>query len=179
MLPRFHPLVPGLVWRGLGALALLLVTACDKQSESAPAANDASASTDEKRQAKPAPPETAPPPPSVEGAVFDKGIYVQRCAEPCPDLLQEPGAKHCSGLQLAGRSWRLPSQDEAARFGSLEIEQTSGYHWTGTAYDQDDAQVWIVDPDSDQPTTVSKDRKPFRVRCVSDHQPTAGPKPTE
>jgi hypothetical protein len=144
-----------------------------KKNEPAPA-------SDAKADAPPA--ETKPPtaeapaapspPPAPEGAVSltDPALFVQTCADPhpCPDLLQAAGEKHCAELTLGSVStWRLPTREEVQRMRGTEgLSALSGYHWTNSAFDQDDAQVWIVDPNSDQPTTVPRDRKPFRIRCV-------------
>lgn len=178
VLPRFHPCARLTVTLGGGVLVLVCTTACDKRA--APTSASAAKAEDASPPADDAPVESAvepPAPPPVEGAVFDRGVYVQTCGEPdgCPSMLQEPAASHCTALELAGRSWRLPSKDEATRFAGLEIEQMGGYHWTNTEYAEDEAQVWIVDPARDQPTTIPRDRKPFRVRCVSER----GPKPPE
>ncbi|NVB36289.1 hypothetical protein G6O69_00495 [Pseudenhygromyxa sp. WMMC2535] len=110
-----------------------------------------------------------------EGAVTieDPWLYVQTCAEPnpCPEALQPAGDAHCSELVLGGRDgWRLPSKDEVSRFAGVKgLEATEGYHWTRTPFAEDNKQVWIVDfadPAAAPATTIPRDRKPFRVRCV-------------
>lgn len=114
-------------------------------------------------------PEPAPPPPT--GAIADGSrLFVQVCdeANPCPSLVQPEGEKHCAALKLGDLDgWRLPDRAEAERFARLDgLAQLEGYHWTQSEFDQDASQVWIVDPKSNQPTTVPRDRKPFTIRCV-------------
>lgn len=116
---------------------------------------------------------TAKPPPAPEGAVLlDPPLYVQRCdaAHPCPALLQPAGETHCRGLTVGNlRTWRLPDRAEVARFGKGgELEQLEGFHWTRTAFAEDSKQAWIVDPKTGQETTIPRDRKPFKIRCVFD-----------
>ena len=120
---------------------------------------------------------TAAPPPAPEGSVVapDPWLYVQTCAEPhpCVELTQPEGDAHCRGLKLGGYAvWRLPSKEEAARFGEIEgLEALEGYHWTRTPFEEDMGQVWIVDPSDPQgapATTIRRDRKPFRIRCVKE-----------
>nr|WP_263429789.1 DUF1566 domain-containing protein [Nannocystis pusilla] len=114
------------------------------------------------------------PPPPPDGAALlpdrKKPIYVQRCdpGHPCPDLLQPAGETHCRDLELGGfEHWRLPDRDEVKRLGEIAgLEQAEGFHWTRTAFAEDAAQAWIVDPKSGQETTIPRNRKPFRVRCV-------------
>lgn len=129
---------------------------------------------DEKQEATFADPQIRPPP-APEGAVAlpDPWIYVQTCAEPhpCKELEQAPGDAACRELRLGGyEDWRLPSKDEVPRFqGVAGLEHTAGYHWTRTPFDEDLAQVWIVDPSGEGPaTTIPRDRKSFRIRCVKD-----------
>jgi hypothetical protein len=120
---------------------------------------------------------TAKPPPAPEGAIAlpDPWLYVQTCSEahPCPLLKQPAGDAHCRALVLGGHDgWRLPSKAEAVRFGGVEgLEATAGYHWTRTPYEHDLGQVWIVDPadpKSAPATTIPRERKPFRIRCVKE-----------
>jgi hypothetical protein len=120
---------------------------------------------------------TAKPPPAPEGSIAlpDPWLYVQTCAEPhpCPSLLQPAGDAHCRELRLGGHdAWRLPSKDEVARFKGVDgLEATAGYHWTRTPFEEDLGQVWIVDPEDPKAapsTTIPRDRKPFRVRCVKE-----------
>ena len=117
------------------------------------------------------------PPPAPEGSVTIEGpwLYVQTCAEPhpCPELKQPAGDAHCRELELDGHGdWRLPDKDEVVRFeGVAGLENTAGYHWTRTPFGDDVSQVWIVDPDDPQnapATTIPRDRKPFRIRCVQE-----------
>lgn len=117
------------------------------------------------------------PPKAPEGSITiaDPWLYVQTCAEshPCPDLKQPAGDAHCRELKLGGQEgWRLPSKDEVPRFKGAEgLEQLAGYHWTRTPFEDDMGQVWIVDPEDPQAapsTTIPRDRKPFRVRCVKE-----------
>lgn len=111
-------------------------------------------------------------PPAPEGAITlpNPDLFVQTCgdAHPCPQLVQAEGEKHCASLTLgAASTWRLPTREEVERLRGVEgLGELAGYHWTSTAFEQDDTQVWIVDPTADQPTTVPRDRKPFRIRCV-------------
>ena len=114
------------------------------------------------------------PPPPPEGAALlpdrKQPIYVQRCdpAHACPDLKQPEGETHCRDLKLGGLpSWRLPDREEVKRFGEIAgLDALDGFHWTRTAFAEDAAQAWIVDPKSGQETTIPRVRKPFRVRCV-------------
>ena len=117
------------------------------------------------------------PPPAPEGSIVIEGpwLYVQTCAEPnlCPELKQPAGDAHCRELELGGHvDWRLPDKDEVARFkGVAGLENTAGYHWTRTPFEDDMGQVWIVDPEDPQnapATTIPRDRKPFRIRCVQE-----------
>lgn len=118
-------------------------------------------------------PKVAPPPPPDGAALLSdrkRPLYVQRCdkAHPCPDLQQPAGETHCRQLGLGGMSnWRLPDREEVKRFGEIAgLELAEGFHWTRTAFAEDAAQAWIVDPKSGQETTIPRTRKPFRVRCV-------------
>ncbi|MCA9696705.1 MAG: hypothetical protein KC431_04195, partial [Myxococcales bacterium] len=90
-----------------------------------------------------------------------------------PELLQPAGDLHCRELRLGNQDgWRLPSKDEVPRFAGVEgLEATEGYHWTRTPFDDDLKQVWIVDfadPAAAPATTIPRDRKPFRIRCVKE-----------
>jgi hypothetical protein len=134
----------------------------------------ADAAFDEKQEATFADPK-AEPPPAPEGSIAlpDPWIYVQTCAEPfpCKELEQPAGDAACRELRLgAHEDWRLPSKDEVPRFhGVAGLEQTAGYHWTRTPFEDDMSQAWIVDPSGEgQATTIPRDRKPFRIRCVKD-----------
>jgi hypothetical protein len=172
----------------VSVMSLALALGCDKQPASdtqampQAAANpdpnadpDADPGADDKEANFATP--TAEPPPAPEGSITlrDPWLYVQTCAEPhpCPDLLQPAGDAHCRELRLGGHvNWRLPSKDEVLRFKGVEgLEATAGYHWTRTPYEDDMAQAWIVDPEdpSGAPaTTIPRDRKPFRIRCVKE-----------
>ena len=155
---------------------LLTLGACDSGNELSPAKTDEPVPdpNSDDAAAKGAGAETPTPlPDAPQGAVLDaKGkLFVQACAteEDCPKLLQAKGVEHCAGLKLGDVTWRLPSQEEAGRFAKLEgLGSTSGYHWTSTPFDQDDSQVWIVDPSGPPSTTIPKDRKPFTIRCVAE-----------
>jgi hypothetical protein len=147
--------------------------AAAKQSPQADPDADPGADDNEATFAKP----TAEPPPAPAGSVAlrDPWLYVQTCAapHPCPELLQPAGDAHCRELELNGHvNWRLPTKDEVLRFEGLEgLEAADGYHWTRTPYEDDMAQVWIVDfndPQAAPATTIPRDRKPFRIRCVKE-----------
>lgn len=147
----------------------------DKQAK-APADPDADRPEEDNQQANFAQP-TAQPPPPPEGSILlpEPYLYVQTCAEPhpCPSLKQPAGDAHCRALRLGGHDiWRLPGKDEALRFrGVSGLEATSGYHWTRTPFEDDLGQVWIVDPEDPQnapATTIPRDRKEFRIRCVKE-----------
>lgn len=155
---------------------LALVFACG--SEPAPAAPSpapaAPSPAEPPVKAEPfAQPKLAPPP-APDGAALlpdrKRPLYVQRCdpAHPCPDLLQPAGETHCRELELGGfTDWRLPDRDDVKRFGEIaDLDGADGFHWTRTAFAEDPAQAWIVDPKSGQETTIPRTRKPFRVRCV-------------
>jgi len=169
-----------------GLLTVLLVTAaCEPRATNTDAnattkADDAKPDPDAERpgeveeSANFATP-TIQPPPAPEGSVVlpEPWLYVQTCAEPhpCPSLEQPAGDAHCRELRLGGYdSWRLPSKDEVPRFKGVEgLEHTSGYHWTRTPYEEDFKQAWIVEPEDPAgapSTTIPRDRKPFRIRCV-------------
>lgn len=165
----------------------VLAAGCDKtpEAKSDAKSDEPAAKTDpdaddpaaDEQQANFADPKTPPPPPP-EGAVVlpdEPWLYVQTCAEPhpCPDLKQPEGDAHCRELRIGGHvNWRLPSKDEIARFGGVEgLEATAGYHWSRTPFEDDMGQVWIVDPvdPSGAPaTTIPRERKPFRIRCVKE-----------
>lgn len=147
----------------------------------APARQDAAKKPPEPAAQQPEPFATpkARPPPAPDGAVLlDPPLYVQRCdpGHTCPKLLQPAGETHCRELKLGGHTgWRLPDRDEAKRFTSANIARPagpdglhdeSGFHWTRTAFAEDAAQAWIVDPVSGQETTIPRTRKPFTIRCV-------------
>lgn len=168
--------------RALLALACCSALACGADP---PASKPADAKPDAKTAAKPeakqpedaAPPEPfakpkLKPPPAPEGAVLlDPPLYVQRCdpAHTCPKLQQPAGETHCRELRLGGHSnWRLPERDEVKRFSGPDLADQAGFHWTRTAYAEDAAQAWIVDPKSGQETTIPRTRKPFTIRCVLD-----------
>lgn len=172
-------------------LVVLSTLACDKQP-AAEAAGDAKKASEDPKQADKADPDgdpgdddkeasfakpTAEPPPAPEGAVTlrDPWLYVQTCAEPhpCPELMQPAGDAHCRELDLGGFvNWRLPNKDEVPRFEGVDgLENTAGYHWTRTPFGEDASQVWIVDAEDPQnapATTIPRDRKPFRIRCVQE-----------
>jgi hypothetical protein len=162
-------------FRASGRWVALLVclTACD--AKDAPS----QAEPDEKTEAPSEPakqsePEKASAPapaiPEIAGAVIAGKLYIQDCGDthPCPDLVQAEGAAHCESLDIQGKGWRLPTKEELEGMQSLSgLQMNTGYHWSATPFDQDDKQVWIVDPTGEsQATTIPKDRKPFRVRCV-------------
>jgi hypothetical protein len=135
---------------------------------------DADKPADDDEQASFASP-TAKPPPPPEGAIVlpDPWLYVQTCAEPnpCPSLKQPAGDAHCRELLLGGHDvWRLPSKDEVARFKGVDgLEATAGHHWSRTPDEENLALVWIVDPMEPQySTTIPRERKEFRVRCVKE-----------
>jgi hypothetical protein len=176
------------VCRAFLLAALVLGTGCDKkqdaksEAKSEPEAPEAKADPDaddpgaDAKEANFAEPKSEPPP-APEGAITlaDPWLYVQTCAEPhpCPDLTQPAGDAHCRELKIGGHvNWRLPSKDEAARFGGVEgLEARAGYHWTRTPFEDDMDQVWIVDPEDPQgapATTIPRERKPFRIRCVKE-----------
>jgi hypothetical protein len=172
----------------MAVVSLSLTVGCDKSSTKADtAAKTADAKgpdvanspdSDEPRDEKAASfaqPKTEPPPgPPGTITLPEPFLYVQTCVEPpCPDLLQPAGDAHCRELQIGGHvNWRLPSKDEVARFRGVEqLEARAGYHWTRTPFDDDIKQVWIVDPEDPEgapATTIPRDRKPFRVRCVKE-----------
>lgn len=159
------------------ALAMLLLWGCDGGSTGSSGPSDSSGAGE---PADEAPADTQPaaevePPPmaAVDGAVADeeRRIHVQLCAEalPCPKLLQAAAETHCKELDLDGGRWRLPTRDEAKGFKALDgLADRDGFHWTSTAFADDDAQRWIYDPASGSETTVPRDRKKFTVRCVRD-----------
>jgi hypothetical protein len=172
----------------LAALILALGVGCDKQSSKANEKAESGAKVDSDKSEpgdEPKPNEKAAsfaepkmePPPGPEGTITlpDPWLYVQTCAEPhpCPELTQPAGDAHCRELQLGGHvNFRLPSKDEVPRFRGLEkLEARAGYHWTRTPFDDDMGQAWIVDPEDPEgapATTIPRDRKPFRIRCVKE-----------
>ena len=172
-------------------ITLVVALACDRPPAEASDKSDKSGEP-AKTEAKAANPDADPgrddeeanfanpntkPPPAPEGTITIEGpwLYVQTCAEPhpCPELKQPAGDAHCRELELGGHvDWRLPDKDEVARFKGVEgLENTAGYHWTRTPFEDDMGQVWIVDPEDPQnapATTIPRDRKPFRIRCVQE-----------
>lgn len=113
------------------------------------------------------------PPPAPDGALvlLEPPLYVQRCdkAHACPRLMQPAGETHCRELKLGGHAnWRLPDRADVKRFTHPDLVDAEGFHWTRTAFAEDAAQAWIVDPKSGQETTISRTRKPFTIRCVLD-----------
>lgn len=120
---------------------------------------------------------TAPP----EGTVAIGRVYVQTCAAPtagsgaetgapapCPALLQDAGVAHCKALALGGLLWRLPTLEELESWrGHPGLVGFDVFHWSGTTWDEDPAQIWIYDPGSGAKTTAKPDRKPFTIRCVA------------
>lgn len=161
------------------ALALVLAPSLVSACDSTPAKPDAAkpdaakpdaATPDASAEAAPTP-EPKPLAPAPEGAVILDGIYVQICAAEgdCPPLHQDAGAAHCAGLSLGGMTWRLPSLAELERgVGHAELSRFEGFHWSGTAWNEDPAQFWIFDPTSGSKTTAKPDRKPFTIRCVAE-----------
>lgn len=146
----------------------------DSKAKAVDADPDADKPEDDDKQATFAQP-TAKPPPAPEGslALPNPWLYVQSCAEPhpCPSLKQPAGDAHCRELRLGGHdAWRLPSKDEVERFEGVDgLTETAGHHWTRTPFEEDLGQVWIVDPeDPTTATTIPRDRKEFRVRCVKE-----------
>lgn len=108
--------------------------------------------------------------PAPEGAVAIGRVYVQTCADPkaCPALLQDAGVAHCKALGLGGLLWRLPTLQELESWrGNPALVGYDVFHWSGTAWDEDPAQLWIYDPGSGAKTTAKPDRKPFTIRCVA------------
>jgi len=147
-------------------LALGLLPACD----SAPKAKT-EPKQDAETKSAPATAKPVPMAPAPEGTVVIDGLYVHTCAAEgsCPTLLQDAGAAHCKGLGLGGMQWRLPRIEELERWvGSDALQGFDGFHWTGSAWDEDPAQWWIFDPGSKSKTTAKPDRKPFTIRCVAE-----------
>ena len=175
-----------MIARPLVLLTLVLACSCGREAGPPPPVEaagapgpgtepaDAARAAAGKGKAEPFASPVLKPPPPPEGAALlpdrTRPIYVQRCDpdHPCPDLLPPAGETPCRGLELGGFThWRLPDRDEVKRFGELaELELAEGFHWTRTAFAEDAAQAWIVDPKSGQETTIPRTRKPFRVRCV-------------
>jgi len=149
---------------------------CGPKSADEPATADKTADKPADKAAEAAKPfaqPTAKPPPPPEGAfLLEKpALYIQRCTaeHPCPKKLQPEGEAICRDLSLGvyGSGWRLPTLEEAKLFAGIDaLEDRDGFHWTGTAYDEDSTQAWIVDPKGGQSTTIPRDRKPFTIRCV-------------
>ena len=175
----------------LSTLVLVFGVACDKAESKADDAKKAEKAADEgkededKNDADPGDADksanfaqpNSQPPPSPEGATTLEGpwLYVQTCAEPnpCPMLLQPAGDKHCRELELGGHvNWRLPSRDEVPRFAKVEaLEGRNEFHWTRTPDEERMEYAWIVNPEDTsrtRETTIPRDRKPFRIRCVKE-----------
>lgn len=162
----------------LVALAASSALACGPadapRPEPAPAAAPAPVTAEPPARAEPFADPAARPPPPPEGAALladrKRPLYVQRCDDKhaCPALLQPGGETHCRDLRLGGlEHWRLPDRDEVKRFGEIaDLDKLEGFHWTRTAFAEDAAQAWIVDPKSGQETTIPRGRKPFTIRCV-------------
>jgi hypothetical protein len=161
--------------RRLVLVALLLASACEdkatpvsaKVADRAPA--EAVAAVAELPRAEPTP---APDPelPEIIGARRLGKLEVQTCEDiyPCPDLVADEGIRFCEGLELSGKGWRLPTRDELDSLSGVDgLQELTGYHFSATPYEEDLKQVWIVDPSqASQATTIPRDRKPFRIRCV-------------
>ena len=117
-------------------------------------------------------PTAKPPPPPTGSYLHEKSaLFIQRCTadHPCEKKLQAEGEAHCRAFSLGAykEGWRLPTLEEAKLFAGIDaLEDKDGFHWTSTAYEEDDKQAWIVDPTSGQSTTIPRDRKPFTIRCV-------------
>jgi hypothetical protein len=147
------------------ALALVAAFACDRAPTPAAAPTPAPTPTP---AAAPTPAKS--PAPAPAGTVLQDGTYVHTCVEAtaCPSLLQPAGVAHCAALGLGGLTWRLPTRDEIASWrGKPGLVGAEGFHWSGTPFADDRAQVWIHDPSSGTETTIPPDRKPFKVRCVA------------
>jgi hypothetical protein len=181
VLPRFAQARFAVTTLALGMLGSLAMLGCDKSStkvdeKAEPAKLDSDEPQPKEQVANFAEPRTEPPP-GPEGTItlIDPWLYVQTCAEPhpCPELLQPAADAHCRELRLGGHvNFRLPSKDEVPRFRGVEqLELRSGYHWTRTPFADDMGQAWIVDPEDPEgapATTIPRDRKAFRVRCVKE-----------
>lgn len=143
---------------------LLVLVACD----SAPAPAAAPAKVDPPGKAVAPKPVELPPAPA--GAVVIGKLYVETCAADgaCPMLLQVPADEHCRTRTTGGHKWRLPTRDELESWvGKPGLVGFDGFHWSGTPFADAPDQVWIFDPTSASKTTIPKDRKPFKVRCVA------------
>lgn len=167
-------------------LTLSLALGCEKSSTKAEPKPDAKPEPAKLDPDEPQPKEQAAsfaqprtdPPPGPEGTITlsdEPWLYVMTCAEPnpCPELLQPAGDAYCRELKLGGHvNFRLPSKDEVPRFRGVEqLEKRAGYHWTRTPFADDMGQAWIVDPEDPEgapATTIPRDRKPFRIRCVKE-----------
>jgi hypothetical protein len=112
------------------------------------------------------------PPAAPKGAAWipEIDVLVQRCGSgvACLEAPQAEGEAHCASLELDGQSgWRMPTKEELEAMRGEDLEAMKGYHFSSTPYAEDDKQVWIVDPSGgSQATTIPRDRKPFRIRCV-------------
>ena len=157
------------------SILMVFVTACDGRDGARPDASAPSPSAEAEATLKqPAPKQAEPVPamlPAPQGTVAIDRRYVHTCRETaaCPKLLQDAGAKHCSGLTLGGLSWRLPTFAELQDWrGNDALAAFDGFHWSASAWEEDPAQFWIFDPGSGSKTTARPDRKPFTIRCVAE-----------
>lgn len=154
---------------------IVFVVACDDGKPSAADSKVDEPAAADQPEAK-AKPTSTPVEPAPEGTVWLQPgkRLVQTCDTNagCPSALQPEGAKMCAESKLAGKTWRLPTLEEAKRFaGTQGLHDLTTFHWTSEPFAEDDQQVWIVDPQSGQSTTIPRDRKPFEVRCVADVEP--------
>ena len=161
--------------RRLVLVALLLGSGCEdkatpvpaKVAELAPA--ESVAAVVETPRVEPAQADE-PALPEIVGARRLGKLEVQTCEDtyPCPDFVADEGARYCGGLDLSGKGWRLPTRDELDSLSGVDgLQELTGYHFSATPYAEDEKQVWIVDPSkASQATTIPRDRKPFRIRCV-------------
>lgn len=150
---------------------VVFVTGCDGGDAARPASPPAESESASRPAASNKVQAVPPIPPAPPGTVAIERRYVHTCQESsaCPTLLQDAGAKHCSGLTLGGLSWRLPTFAELQSWrGHDALAAFDVFHWSASAWDEDPAQFWIFDPGSDSKTTARPDRKPFTIRCVAE-----------
>ena len=158
----------------VGFVAALLIAGCDGEANpSALAAPSQNAVSPDPVPALAA----VQPDPAPAGALLGprERFYLQDCVQPeCPRAVHAQAVAHCEALQLGAlQDWRLPTRDEAQALARVnDLAMASGYHWTGTSFDADAQQFWIVDPSgAGQSTTIPGGRKPMIVRCVHGLKP--------
>jgi len=88
----------------------------------------------------------------------------------------EDAVSYCNNLSLAGRSWRLPEQEELYYLGDVSkydpaidtdyFTVKSSYYWSNTVYENDSSSAWFVHFEGGDDLWFHKTRTDY-VLCVS------------